>query len=682
MDVSDERARGVIVLGTGGGKCWSASTPILMHDGSIKKVEDIVVGDKLMGPDSKSRIVLSLARGREKMARIVPVKGDSWVCNMSHILSLRCTANHSNKYTKDEVVNIEVRDYLKQNDKFKHMMKQYRTGIEFKKQKCDDPYLVGVWLGDGGFGGSQTTNADKEIINYLVDNYDAQVSPFSGGCHTIGLKRCREIFDKCRLNGEKRIPRDILINNRENRLKVLAGLIDTGGHLHHNFYEIITKYDGLKDDILFLSRSLGLAAYASVKEVKLEGWDEAREYWRITISGDTDTVPCLVERKKAKPRRQKKNVLNVGFKVEPLPEDDYYGFEISGDRLLMMGDFTVAHNTITAGGIIERKQVETLFVVPSLGLKKQTHRAFSNLFGADQVGMCVKENKPVIVTNVSNLVKKDTKLFSRFKMLMIDEFHHAAAKNYQTLNKKCVDSYYRYGLTGTFMRPDGNDMIMHGVLANVIYEKSASDLIEEGWLVPPTITMVKHTFKRVSSKAYQAMYDILVEDNDLNHSIQEIAHVKGIDERKQVIILVRKIEHGEYLNRIIPESVFLHGEIPMDERERVQDDFNNGKVRIVIATSVFGEGIDIPNIDVLINARYQMSEVQTSQGIGRALRTTGGRNLFDKDYVGKRSCEVYDFNLKGNKHIAKHSGERIKVYKKERAFTIKEVELTNLNSSF
>ena len=52
-------------------------------------VQDIKVGDKIMGDDSKERNILSLARGRETMYKVIPTKGDSYIVNESHILSLK-----------------------------------------------------------------------------------------------------------------------------------------------------------------------------------------------------------------------------------------------------------------------------------------------------------------------------------------------------------------------------------------------------------------------------------------------------------------------------------------------------------------------------------------------------------------------------------------------------------------
>src|SRR3990167_5628185 len=61
----------------GSGKCHGAGTRVLMFDGSTKSVEDVAVGDLLMGDDSKKRKVLALGGGRGEMFKIIPRKGDA-----------------------------------------------------------------------------------------------------------------------------------------------------------------------------------------------------------------------------------------------------------------------------------------------------------------------------------------------------------------------------------------------------------------------------------------------------------------------------------------------------------------------------------------------------------------------------------------------------------------------------
>ncbi len=139
------------------GKSLSPDTKVLMYDGSIKRAEDVIVGDRLMGDDSNPRTVLTRTDGHGGMYRIIPERGESWICNYAHILSLkisaskRCGSGHmSKKWIKGEVIDIEIEDYLKLSKDKKNRLKQFSVAAEFSEQPLRfDPYIYGCWLGDG-----------------------------------------------------------------------------------------------------------------------------------------------------------------------------------------------------------------------------------------------------------------------------------------------------------------------------------------------------------------------------------------------------------------------------------------------------------------------------------------------------------------------------------------------------
>jgi superfamily II DNA or RNA helicase len=101
---------GILEVPCGRGKCLGKNTPVIMYDGTIKMVQDIVIGDVLMGDDSTPRNVLTLARGRETMYKIRDLSSPnidvSYIVNASHILSLR---EPGSKIT----VDIPVSEYLR-----------------------------------------------------------------------------------------------------------------------------------------------------------------------------------------------------------------------------------------------------------------------------------------------------------------------------------------------------------------------------------------------------------------------------------------------------------------------------------------------------------------------------------------------------------------------------------------
>jgi hypothetical protein len=131
---------GLLELPCAYGKCLGKDTEILMYNGKIKKVQDIVVGDLLMGDDSTPRNVLTLARGKEQMYKISSKKGDSYICNESHILSLKSSTNHSKKIKKGDIIDISVIDYLNLPKCFHGkggVLLGYKTPIQFESKEIE-----------------------------------------------------------------------------------------------------------------------------------------------------------------------------------------------------------------------------------------------------------------------------------------------------------------------------------------------------------------------------------------------------------------------------------------------------------------------------------------------------------------------------------------------------------------
>ena len=348
----------------GNGKCLGKGTPVMLHTGHVVKVEEIKVGDKLMGPDSKPRTVLSLANGKETLYRIIPVKGDEYVVNESHILSLKMNANVAGHKIGD-IVNISVANYLSMSNNFKHHAKGWRSPVDFPSCEVPlDPYFLGLWLGDGTKSNTNITTSDEEIVESIYQEAHklgliiSKIVP-AGLANTYSITTGRKgkgtkniLLDILRSNdllNNRHIPNLYKHNSREVRLAVLAGLMDTDGAWNHGGFDYVTVSEKLADDVVYLSRSLGFAAYKNPcqKTCKNSSRDKnfVGVYYRVIISGDLSVVPVKLPHKKCDPRRQIKNVLHTGITVQKIGNGDYYGFELDGDGLFLLGDFTVTHNT-------------------------------------------------------------------------------------------------------------------------------------------------------------------------------------------------------------------------------------------------------------------------------------------------------------------------------------------------
>lgn len=359
----------------GSGKCLGRDTLVLMADGSTKFVQDVRVGDYLLGPDGGKRTVLGTTAGQGELYRVTPVKGEPYVVNSAHILSLRKSedkgavlSDGSRVHADADIVNVNVEVYAKSNAAARKTLKGWRSdAIDFHYDQGElplDPYWLGCWLGDGDATGPNLHKPECNMSRWWVAHAESKghkvtkrghvkcpmwaiTSAPDGEARMPLTRRSKNGFKSAlRLLGlfrNKHIPQVYLRGSQETRLKLLAGLLDSDGSLSGSGYDWISKDEQMAKDFAFLCRSLGLACYIKqcVKRIKSTGFSGT--YWRCSVSGDTDKIPCLD--KKAEPRQQIKRVTVTGISVEPIGVGDYFGFELDGDHLFLLGDFTVTHNS-------------------------------------------------------------------------------------------------------------------------------------------------------------------------------------------------------------------------------------------------------------------------------------------------------------------------------------------------
>jgi hypothetical protein len=362
----------------GDGKCLGPGTPVLMADGRVLPVEQIATGDRLMGPDGKSRTVLSTNVGRGPLYRIDPIKGEPWVCNDVHMLTLVNTDS-------DKVIDIPLDKWLASAPYFQSRHKQFSVGIDtFEDGSVEqkiDPYFLGVWFGDGskstrtvGDGavirGVEISKPDKEIkaiCQEMAETWELQVKESdTDRCPRYALvaergqdnRLLRTLRDV--VGTDIKVPDSILRGSKLHRLAFLAGFLDTDGNLHHNCFTITQKREDWARAVCHVARSLGFCSTVSTRTAK-DQHGTSGTYFVVSISGDVDQIPTRIERKKAESRQQKKIATRTGFAVTEIGEGDYYGFTLDGDGRFLLGDFTVTHNTRLkdAGAIVRDLWVES-----------------------------------------------------------------------------------------------------------------------------------------------------------------------------------------------------------------------------------------------------------------------------------------------------------------------------------
>lgn len=343
--------------------CHELNHPILMFNGTIKKVQDINIGDLIMGNDSTPRKVLKLYRGKENMYKISPLKGESFVVNENHILSLKKTSEGKNRYygnnAPKEYLEISIKNYLNLSKYYKHIYKIYKSGCNFTNTKVKEnnlSYFLGLWLGDGSEDTTCITSIDFEIVDYLktlAKNYNLQIrQPDYKHIHitSTNLVRKNPILQFLQINNlikNKHIPDEFLFSSRKDRLNLLAGLLDSDGYLYKNSFEICQKRKELLEQIQFLARSLGFytnLVYKKAKCINCKDSKVERPNWRLFIGGNIEEIPTKIKRKQSL-SKNRIDYKKSGFRVENLGKGDFYGFELDGNHLYLDGYFYVHHNS-------------------------------------------------------------------------------------------------------------------------------------------------------------------------------------------------------------------------------------------------------------------------------------------------------------------------------------------------
>lgn len=245
------------------------------------------------------------------------------------------------------------------------MFRGYRAGlIDFSEQDVEvNPYLLGVWLGDGLHRELMITSADCEIVEWLsAFAKEKGVKLTCGG--KIGNKakdyrlskiagkhgRTNPIWDGFKNIGvvsNKHIPDRYIANSEIIRLELLAGLIDADGHAARNGYRVGLANERLARDIKRLADTLGFRTSLIERKTICGNNGKQGKAWYIGINGDTWKIPCRIKRKQHRyeDARPNKDKLLSQITVTPIGEGEYFGFSVDDDHLFCLGDGTVTHNS-------------------------------------------------------------------------------------------------------------------------------------------------------------------------------------------------------------------------------------------------------------------------------------------------------------------------------------------------
>lgn len=336
---------------------------VIMYNGLLKSVNELVSGDLLMGLNSNSVKILKTEIKNTNLFTILPNKGNAFCVGENHKLTLVRNNRvefrelyYKNKMNRFDFVDMNIADYLKLSNNKKKSYRLTKSSIEKFESEFNnlpvDPYMLGVLIGDGCLIKSiRLTTADFEVLQYFtkfaeinglkLKKYD-DINFGAVGERFIKnpiFQKFKElgVDIKC---GNKFIPDIYKFSSIENRKQILAGLIDTDGSQFHNCFDYISKSKRLSEDVAFIAKSIGLCATVSECYKSCQTGFTGL-YHRVAICGDCAIVPVKIERKKPNKRKANRNALYTNFSVSFHKNEECCEFLIGENEKYLLDDFTV-----------------------------------------------------------------------------------------------------------------------------------------------------------------------------------------------------------------------------------------------------------------------------------------------------------------------------------------------------
>ncbi len=288
----------------------------------------------------------------------------------------------------------------------------------------------------------------------------------------------------------------------------------------------------------------------------------------------------------------------------------------------------VCHNTVIGAAAIARTGQPSLVIVHTQDLLDQWIEAFGRILHIEP-GI-IAEGKsapgPITVATIQTLALQSDldELCTRFGCVMVDETHRCPASSFQSVLSR-MPARYRYGLTATPFREDGLTRLIDLTLGERLYEVEHWELVLCGYLFTPEVREINTGFEfdYTGPRDYQRCLTALVNDDARNGLIADISSEQARNGRS-VLVLSGRVEHCRRLAMLIRErgasAEVLVGAVKKSERRQILDDFRSGKVRVVVASTLADEGLDVPRLDRIVLAFPSRAKGRTIQRLGRLMR--------------------------------------------------------------
>lgn len=632
---------GIITLPCGGGKCMAPDTLIRTAAGRAVQIQNVDVGDLIMGDDSRPRRVLSKCWGEAQMYDVVnELTGGKYTVNADHILCLRRAKDPST------VVEISVADYLTFAERFPHDIDLlgYKMATEYPFIHTDlEPYILGHYLGDPFLS---IINYDKKIA--LLRRYS--ITPFY-------------------------VPDIFKYNSLDVRLRILAGLMDQIAEINTEFacYELYFDKSKMQliEDVREIANSLGFCTQVigrvrygiphHVLVIYYEGAALAPPFKNKALARDAAT-------RYAAPF----TTYPISI-VENNTEKEYCGFELTGNGRYVLADYTVTHNTVIGLNIATTLRKKTLIIVHKGFLVNQWAERIAQFVPGARVGTIQQKkvdtvDKDIVIGMLQSIAMReyDEAIFHEFGTCIIDECHRIPCKVFSQALRK-INSVYMFGLSATPSRPDGLFKVLKWFIGDIIFQEkkreNADVALVERYLIDSDDADYKQDLQTYMRKPNLSV----MLNNIANYEARSLAIVAKCVELlatgRKILLLSDRRDHLDYISaqmpaELAPQVGFYRGGMK-DAALKVSEN-----CRLILGTyAMASTGMDIPGLNTLVLASPKSASNTFQQSLGRIFRKKHtetralivdyvdvfsafyGQGRKRLDYYRKHLYEVCDYKL-------------------------------------
>lgn len=324
---------------------------------------------------------------------------------------------------------------------------------------------------------------------------------------------------------------------------------------------------------------------------------------------------------------------------------------------------TGSGKTIVALGIMScYPKSKILFLCHTVTLITQTMEELKR-FGFKDIGVIGDSEKHwgrITVATVQSLARLSSDEYADVDIIIHDEAHHCSSfscGSAKILGRSLAP--IKIGFTATMPYLDEAKLALEGFIGPKIGEITVKELVDIGKLAKPKIKLVPVPYNSILGleTRYKDIYTKAIVQNKARNRLITKQTQDRITNGNTVLIIVKDIAHGDELIGLFEKIygntsvVFIQGSTEGQQREMVRKAFTEKRIKCVIATAIWKEGVNIPSLDCVIVAAGGKSEIATLQAIGRGLRTTDD----------KKEVEIIDF-LDRYKYLASHCVERLSFY--------------------